>query len=240
VSHYIINKIQQSDQTRFRIGDQFFPDVPSLLSFYQRHYLDTTHLMRPVARRTERVRGTYDFVSNDSDDLPFRRGEVLTILSKDEDQWWTAKNSLGQTGSIPVNYVEAYDEENGAGNHANGRQNGSPVSPPRQVESSNPAPPSQHNHVPHVKPSEPIKYNTPNIQRRLPKLPAMALVKQARVPNAYDKTALKLQIGDRIKVTQTNINGQWEGELNGKVGHFPFTHVDFIELENGDQEDLAA
>ena len=26
-----------------------------------------------------------------------------------------------------------------------------------------------------------------------------------------------------------SINGQWEGELNGKVGHFPFTHVEFID-----------
>lgn len=34
------------------------------------------------------------------------------------------------------------------------------------------------------------------------KLPAYARVKQARVPNAYDKTALKLEIGDIIKVTK--------------------------------------
>lgn len=65
-----------------------------------------------------------------------------------------------------------------------------------------------------------------NIQRTLP---AFAKVKQARVPNAYDKTALKLEVGDVIKVTKTNINGQWEGELHGKVGHFPFTHVEFID-----------
>lgn len=60
-----------------------------------------------VTRRNERVKGNYDFLgSGDSDDLPFKRGEVLTVISKDEDLWWTAKNSLGQTGSIPVNYVE--------------------------------------------------------------------------------------------------------------------------------------
>lgn len=70
------------------------------------------------------------------------------------------------------------------------------------------------------------------------KLPAFARVKQARIPNAYDKTALKLEVGDRIKVTKMNINGQWEGELNGKVGHFPFTHVEFIESElNADEEE---
>lgn len=65
------------------------------------------------------------------------------------------------------------------------------------------------------------------VQQR--KLPAYARVKQARVPNAYDKTALKLEIGDMLLVTKTNINGQWEGELRGKTGHFPFTHVEFVD-----------
>jgi len=65
-------------------------------------------------------------------------------------------------------------------------------------------------------------------------LPAYARVKQARVPNAYDKTALRLEVGDTVKVTKMHINGQWEGELHGKVGHFPFTHVEFIDSENLD------
>ncbi|GBN10478.1 Adapter molecule Crk, partial [Araneus ventricosus] len=107
VSHYIINRVQQDDQTRFRIGDQMFPDVPSLLNFYKLHYLDTTPLIRPAPKKLEKVRAKYDFEgSGDPDDLPFKKGEILTVISKDEDQWWTAKNSLGQTGSIPVPYIE--------------------------------------------------------------------------------------------------------------------------------------
>lgn len=42
----------------------------------------------------------------DPDDLPFRKNEILTVISKDEDHWWTARNSQGQTGSIPVPYVQ--------------------------------------------------------------------------------------------------------------------------------------
>lgn len=61
-------------------------------------------------------------------------------------------------------------------------------------------------------------------------------MKQSRIPNAYDKTALKLEVGDVIKVTKMNINGQWEGELNGKVGHFPFTHVEFLDSESNVDE----
>ncbi|EFX79562.1 hypothetical protein DAPPUDRAFT_52191 [Daphnia pulex] len=227
VSHYIINKIQQGDQTRYRIGDQMFPDLPALLSFYRLHYLDTTPLIRPAPKRVERVVAKYDFDGSDADDLPFRKGEILTVISKDEEQWWTAMNSLGQTGSIPVPYVQKvrssnylvlffgiqHDGTDGSVGETANRISNSPTSPS-------------------AAPQQQDKTKRPaNIQR---KLPAYARVKQARVPNAYDKTALRLEVGDTVKVTKMHINGQWEGELHGKVGHFPFTHVEFIDSENAD------
>lgn len=64
VSHYIINKIQLSDGSGclvYRIGDQSFADLPELLAFYILHYLDTTPLRRPLARKLERVMGKFDF-----------------------------------------------------------------------------------------------------------------------------------------------------------------------------------
>uniref|UniRef100_A0A1B6D8E3 Adapter molecule Crk n=1 Tax=Clastoptera arizonana TaxID=38151 RepID=A0A1B6D8E3_9HEMI len=206
VSHYIINKIQQNEQTRYRIGDQNFSDLPGLLAFYKLHYLDTTPLIRPAPRRIEKVIARFDFDGSDQDDLPFRKGDILTVVSKDEDQWWTARNSVGQLGSIPLPYVQRYD-----GNQQTQlcfRETNSPT----------------------VSQSEASIRRT-NIQR---KLPAYARVKQGRVPNAYDKTALKLEIGDIIKVTKMNINGQWDGELNGKVGHFPFTHVEFVDNDTNE------
>ena len=70
------------------------------------------------------------------------------------------------------------------------------------------------------------------------KLPAYARVIQDRVPNAYDKTALRLERGNMIQVTKTSMNGNWEGELNGKKGYFPFTHVEFIEDQSSVPETL--
>jgi proto-oncogene C-crk len=52
------------------------------------------------------IESTIKLYVQDQDDLPFKKGEVLTVLSKDEEQWWTARNSLGQTGSIPVPYIQ--------------------------------------------------------------------------------------------------------------------------------------
>lgn len=41
-----------------------------------------------------------------------------------------------------------------------------------------------------------------------------------------------LQVGDMIKVTKQNENGMWEGELNGKKGHFPFKLVEVVDSNN--------
>ncbi|KAL3289471.1 hypothetical protein HHI36_022894 [Cryptolaemus montrouzieri] len=210
VSHYIINKRQQNDRTTYRIGDQEFPNLPELLAFYKLHYLDTTPLIRPASRRIEKVIAKYDFIGQDSDDLDFKKGDILTVISKDEDQWWTAMNNRGIKGSIPVPYVEKYVES----------QSSTEVSRPNSGESSAMS-------VVQQQAEAAMKKN--QMQRQLP---AKARVKQGRVPNAYDQTQLKLEIGDIITVTHTNINGQWQGELNGKVGFFPFTHVEFLDSDN--------
>ncbi|XP_043280395.1 adapter molecule Crk [Venturia canescens] len=229
VSHYIINKIQHADQIRYRIGDQTFADIPRLLAFYKLHYLDTTPLIRPAPKKIHKVIAKYDFEGNDPDDLPFRKGEILTVVTRDEEQWWTAKNSLGQMGLVPVPYVQKYEDEaqpnidnssrqdSGIGGSLGSSSNTSSTQLSSQIGSDTP-------------PAATTRRS--NIQRTLP---AFAKVKQARVPNAYDKTALKLEVGDIIKVTKTNINGQWEGELHGKVGHFPFTHVEFVDNETGEE-----
>lgn len=41
----------------------------------------------------------------EKDDLSFRRGDILTIIFKEEEQWWRAKDKNGKEGSIPVPYV---------------------------------------------------------------------------------------------------------------------------------------
>ncbi|KAH8325418.1 hypothetical protein KR067_008500, partial [Drosophila pandora] len=198
VSNYIINKVQQQDHLVYRIGDQSFDNLPKLLTFYTLHYLDTTPLRRPAPKKVELVKGIFDFLGNDQDDLPFQKGEVLTVVRKDEEHWWTARNSLGQVGQIPVPYIQTVNECN------------------KIVESLKDQSSESFNGV----------LKKTDLNRTLP---AFARVKQSRVPNAYDKTALKLDIGDIIKVTKTNINGQWEGEMNGRKGHFPFTHVEFVD-----------
>ena len=47
VSHYIINF---NRMTRvYKIGDQTFDDLPSIVEFYKKHFLDSTTLVEPVS-----------------------------------------------------------------------------------------------------------------------------------------------------------------------------------------------
>ncbi|CAD7001918.1 unnamed protein product [Ceratitis capitata] len=228
-TNYIINKIQQQDQTFYRVGDQLFENLPKLLFLYM-HYLDTTPLHRPAPKKPEKVIRRYDFESSDQDDLPFRRGEILTIIRKDEDQWWTAKNQQGQIGQRPVPYVqrcEGNTEDHRIDRPLLSLSNcGIMLGPSNNQRSAlfasvtcksdatiHPTATNCHQLSNSLKTSDLNEFSFYIIKKR--KLPAYARVKQPLV-------------GAIIKVTKTNINGQWEGELKGKTGHFPFTHVEFI------------
>lgn len=199
--------------SRFRIGDQEFDGLPALLEFYKIHYLDTTTLIEPVNRgrqsglisppavgppqqteEGEYVRALFDFPGNDYEDLPFRRGDILRVLEKPEEQWWHAKNQEGRVGMIPVPYVERFR----------------PSSPTAASLSPVPAGTGQGGHVGGVMGStdgtgspqatalgEPGPYAQPVVNTQLPNLqngPVYARAIQKRVPNAYDKTALALEV----------------------------------------------
>lgn len=206
ISHYIVNRIQAGNQVMFRIGDHQFPDIAGLLNFYKTHYLDTTALTHPVDR--EKVMAKFDFPGKDPEDLPFRKGEILEVITKDEEKWWMARNTEGKVGQIPVPYVTKYE---GRGNE--------------EVRSS--VPPQNQDlistELPRPEPQQP-KIHLPE------QLPAQAVVILARIPSVFDTTQLRLKEGEIITVTKINANGQWEGETeNGKRGLFPFTHVKFLD-----------
>ncbi|CAG6007756.1 adapter molecule crk [Menidia menidia] len=262
VSHYIINSISNNRQSgpglaqpRFRIGDQEFDALHALLEFYKIHYLDTTTLIEPINKakhptfmsagpgggaaparlEDEYVRALFDFPGNDEEDLPFRKGDILRVLEKPEEQWWNAQNSEGRTGMIPVPYVEKYRPASpssmaGPGAPA-GQPAGAAAGPAVHGNSDGPA---AQTSTPLL--GDPSQYAQPTPLPNLQNGPVYARAIQKRVPNAYDKTALALEVGDMVKVTKINVNGQWEGECKGKRGHFPFTHVKLLDQHNAEDE----
>uniref|UniRef100_A0A4W5PL28 V-crk avian sarcoma virus CT10 oncogene homolog n=1 Tax=Hucho hucho TaxID=62062 RepID=A0A4W5PL28_9TELE len=221
VSHYIINSISNNRQSgsglappQFRIGDQEFDALPILLEFYKIHYLDTTTLIEPISKakhtsfvssaatapptasgsapqEAEFVRALFDFPGNDEEDLPFRKGDVLRVLEKPEEQWWNAANQECRAGMIPVPYVEKYRPASPTSSVAGGPGSaGGPVG----VGGS-----TTDGAAPQLPPplGEPGQYAQPMVNTPLPNLqngPVYARAIQKRVPNAYDKTALALEV----------------------------------------------
>eukprot|EP00730_Choanoeca_flexa_P016724 TRINITY_DN7966_c0_g1_i2.p1 TRINITY_DN7966_c0_g1~~TRINITY_DN7966_c0_g1_i2.p1 ORF type:complete len:598 (+),score=144.93 TRINITY_DN7966_c0_g1_i2:94-1887(+) len=57
------------------------------------------------ARKTFEVIAQFPYKQMEPTDLAMEKGERLTVLNADEDHWWQAQNSRGQTGFIPANYV---------------------------------------------------------------------------------------------------------------------------------------
>ena len=149
----------------------------------------------------EYVRALFDFPGNDDEDLPFRKGAVLRVLEKPEDQWWNAANQEGRSGMIPVPYVEKFRPASpgaagggpqagggvcgggGGGGAAAAGAAGAPDAPGPPLEA-----PGQY--------AQPVVSNAqlPNLQNG----PVFARAIQKRVPNAYDKTALALEVALRF------------------------------------------
>lgn len=189
---------------RFRIGDQEFEALPALLEFYKIHYLDTTTLIEPINKakhasyisssagcgpptrqEEELVRALFDFPGNDDEDLPFRKGDILRVLEKPEEQWWNASNSEGRVGMIPVPYVEKYRPASPTSAALGGGGPGGVPNTGAADGQNSQAPPLLGEPGPYAQPTP-----LPNLQNG----PVFARAIQKRVPNAYDKTALALEV----------------------------------------------
>lgn len=59
---------------------------------------------KPVVRKPQ-VRALYDYDARDTDELTFKDGQIIELVSEDPSGWWQGK--IGpKTGLFPSNYVE--------------------------------------------------------------------------------------------------------------------------------------
>ncbi|XP_046859699.1 adapter molecule crk-like [Xenia sp. Carnegie-2017] len=222
VSHYIIN----NKGNHYKIGEQTFSDIPSIINFYKNHFLDTTTLTGAVERELK-VKALYNFEGRDPGDLPFSKGDILTIICQDEESWWTAENKYGQRGCIPVPYMQILNEDQ--------------LPPVVNVPAVRPVSSPGNNLTPYNDQYRPNRRSNPEPYRPRPvepaprqvmPLPTGPFIARAlidRVCTPYDTNQIAFKKGDLIKVTKQNDNGIWEGELHGKTGEFPMSHVSVLD-----------
>jgi hypothetical protein len=48
------------------------------------------------------------FSPENPDELPFQKGDIISVLEKNDDGWWRGELN-GKTGMFPSNYTTAYE-----------------------------------------------------------------------------------------------------------------------------------
>ena len=57
-------------------------------------------------KRCEIYISKYDYDSRTNDDLSFKKGDLMYIITMDEDHWWFARSQdMAREGYVPSNYV---------------------------------------------------------------------------------------------------------------------------------------
>ncbi|MFH4975493.1 hypothetical protein AB6A40_002202 [Gnathostoma spinigerum] len=219
VRHYLIEPIESDDgKLSVKIAEQQFVDIPALLNYFKMRNLANVSLVRPLAKPTlEKMVCLYTFNGEEPEDLPFKKDEILEIIGKPQDEWWEARNALGNTGLVPATYLIRYEDWL---THRNSPDSSS-LSSENRLSSTSAT--SENNDILCASASSPSTFNI--------QTPCMARVILDRRPNVYDTEALRIKKGEVIKVTNIYPSGICDGVLNGKKGTFPFTYVEFL-LDN--------
>ncbi|OZC09897.1 SH3 domain protein [Onchocerca flexuosa] len=203
VRHYLIEPVEADNgKTNVKIADQFFVDIPALLNHFKMRILANVSLMIAL----------YSFEGQEPTDLSFEKNEILDIIEKPQEEWWEARNALGNVGLVPGNYLAQFDEilmqrdSPESSLSSENRLSGASVLSDANDDMLNNTQLSETTHI-----------------------PTLARVILDRRPNVYDTEALRLKKGDLLKVTRLHPSGICEGILNGKKGTFPFTYVEFVD-----------
>ena len=59
----------------------------------------------------------YDFDAQGDDELTVKENEVVTVVDKENEEWWSVRNSAGQEGVVPAQYVQINDGSASAGDY---------------------------------------------------------------------------------------------------------------------------
>jgi hypothetical protein len=59
----------------------------------------------------QQLRALYDYDAEEDNEISFKEGEILYLIEKDESGWWRGRNSKGQEGVFPSNFVEVVGQE---------------------------------------------------------------------------------------------------------------------------------
>jgi len=74
--------------------------------------VDPSHTLHPSdIKNLEFCKALYDFNGQNAQELSFKRGDIIAILRKDNNDWWRGRLKRGNIGLFPSNYVEIIEKK---------------------------------------------------------------------------------------------------------------------------------
>lgn len=189
--------------------DCLFENIPKILEFYSKHYLNQSPLVKPAFYH-KKVLGLYDFSESEdpNEDLYFKKNEILTILEYTQgEHWWKAMNRTGNTGLIPATLVRRLN----------------PNEWPSNIKYSFDEEETREN-------SQNLSNEEEEEKHQAIVCPFKAKVIEDYTPSPYEHSHIALRKGQIVTVLEMKSIGKWLGILDydGKRGLFPFNRVEII------------
>lgn len=109
VQHF---KVLRDNTGKYFLWAAKFNSLNELIKFHKTSSVSRTQqlCLRDMVEEVKkapklRVVAKFDFVPQDSEELGFRKGEVINVIEKEDENWWQGE-LRGAVGLFPVNYVE--------------------------------------------------------------------------------------------------------------------------------------
>ncbi|CAJ0580881.1 unnamed protein product, partial [Mesorhabditis spiculigera] len=103
VQHF---KILHDADGKYFIWDTRFVSINQLINYHRTASISRTEviLLRDIEVEATFVQALFDFQPQEEGELAFKRGDIIKLLSRDDENWWEGKLNE-QTGMFPSNYV---------------------------------------------------------------------------------------------------------------------------------------
>ena len=97
-----LSDLSDDNRTTSMVSELIHWDRKAPETFRRRQKVQVTHFRK---FENETVMVLFDFQAADENDLDVRRGEVVTVLNRDDEDWWWVMRADGEEGFIPSAYV---------------------------------------------------------------------------------------------------------------------------------------
>jgi len=148
----------------------------------------------------------YDYEAAEDNEISLVEGQVVTDIDMVDDDWWAGRNSGGETGLFPSNYVELMEGEAEEAHHEE------PAAP--SIPAGRPVPEPEPHHEPEPEPEPEAHGGTGH--------KAVAIYDY----EAAEENELSFPEGAIIENIEFPDDDWWAGHYKGKEGLFPANYVE--------------